>query len=87
MSGSTISPPLNADSGVESFRGSTNLSRPCGGRALVMAKITPASPRRSTARTAASVSALSVVRSVPSTSDSTRRIAGRATAGTTRWAR
>ncbi len=81
MSGLTSSPPLNAATGVSSASGSTSISIPRGGRPLVTANSTPASCSRWTASTERAVSAFSELTSVPSTSESSRRMAGGDMAG------
>ena len=68
MSGSTMSPPLNAAMGVESPSGPTNIDIPRGGRPLVTANNTPAAPRAWTASIAFGVRTFSLVTKVPSTS-------------------
>src|SRR5215510_7849423 len=66
--GVTKSPPLNPAIGVSSFRSSSSIAMPRGGRPLVMAKRMPASRRCCTAALACFVSTFLSLTSVPSTS-------------------
>ncbi len=73
-SGSTMSPPLKAAIGDSRASGSTSIDIPRGGRPLVTANRIPAAWSSWTAAIERSLSDLSDRTSVPSTSESTRRI-------------
>jgi hypothetical protein len=73
-SGATISPPLKAAIGVVIRSGSISIRTPNAGRLLVMAKAMPACCKARAAACTRGVNRLSLVTSVPSTSETSKRI-------------